>query len=188
MSSINVFEGAKTFNEGLRAGRPVTQYAISKQSSEAYFAENISNLSIIRPTNVFGANQSKTHRKYGESHVIPDLLNKIQFANNGIIKVLGDGTQRRNFLHVTDLAALLEKVINTPSNGHKIYNVRSDLTISITELVDILIKQAGAMLNVEYEPQFMSYEHMNIYNFPMSSSQDLNWEPSIKTISQGLMH
>ena len=91
-SSINVFEGKDEFlHEKLTGLDQTSTYALSKAMSEMFFTSWVSNLIIIRPTNIFGQSQMKSHKKFGESHVIPDLLTKIEQANSEI-EVFGNGT------------------------------------------------------------------------------------------------
>ncbi|CAG1769814.1 partial dTDP-4-oxo-6-deoxy-D-allose reductase, partial [uncultured bacterium] len=101
-SSINVFESNPTFDHGcIQAPPALTSYAMSKADGEREFSNVFEHFTVIRPTNVFGKRQIRTHDQFGESHVIPDLMKKIQESD--IVDVLGDGTQRRNFVLVQDL-------------------------------------------------------------------------------------
>ena len=123
ISSINVFEHMRKFCEGSIStkGRVLSSYARSKILSENYFIKNLPSVAVVRPTNVYGASQIKTHSVAGESHVIPDLLHKIGQCT-GCLDILGDGTQRRNFLHVKDLSKFILYLIRDFKPGF--YNLR----------------------------------------------------------------
>jgi len=186
MSSINIFEGEYDFVESAMKinDRELTSYSKSKLLSEIFFCENLKNIAVIRPTNVFGKSQIKTHSKIGESHVIPDLLSKIESSTNEI-QVLGDGTQKRNFLHVIDLCKFIKGLVDNFSRGF--YNIRSENTISIKELIEklILFKKKNN-LEVKFQAEYMIYEKIKIYEFKTSNVSSRGWRPSINCINKGL--
>ncbi len=183
-SSINVFEWKNEFpHEKLAWLDQKSAYALSKAMSEMFFISWISNLTIIRPTNIFGQSQMKSHSKFGESHVIPDLLTKIEQAKNEI-EVFGDGTQIRNFLHVDDINEFLIKILDL--HGQYFFNLRSEILVSINELAFELIKFTGKNLSIKFLPEFMKYEQMRIQNFDIKSIQQFGFVSNINMLSEGL--
>jgi len=165
ISSINVFENTELITDSYfyNINKPSSSYAISKLESEEYLLNNFNKILIIRPTNVFGLTQIRTSNKIGESHVIPELMQKIKESKQDIY-VLGDGTQKRNFLHVNDLCKFI--IANITFNKSDNYNVRSNITITISDLVKILLKIMNKeYLNIKYDKSFMKYEKIKIYNF-----------------------
>ncbi len=183
-SSINVFEGKDEFlHEKLTGLDQTSTYALSKAMSEMFFTSWVSNLIIIRPTNIFGQSQMKSHKKFGESHVIPDLLTKIEQANSEI-EVFGNGSQIRNFLHVDDINEFLIKILDIP--GQNYFNLRSEILTSIHELAHELIKFTGRNLSIKFLPEFMKYEQMRIQNFDIKPVQKHGFVSNINTISEGL--
>jgi UDP-glucose 4-epimerase len=179
MSSINVFENKDYFPESkiLGTNQKLSNYAESKLNSELFFCNNISNFAIIRPTNVYGSSQIKKHSKFGDSHVIPDLLHKID-SNSDTITILGDGTQKRNFLHVSDLCSFIVILLNNFSDGF--YNIRSDYTVSISELFyELIYLKNRKELRIEFAPEFMSFESISIYNFDITKVSKLGWKSKI---------
>lgn len=182
-SSINVFENDKSFYHDEVLIKPsITPYAISKWEGETFFRNNISNLTIIRPTNVFGKMQTAMHDKVGESHVIPDLLKKISHSN--VINVLGDGTQVRNFVHVQDIVEYVFANLNF--TGLNYNNLRSDMLITINTLVMELIKYASKECDVIYQKEYMKFEHFKIKNFDISPILKKGWHTKFNSIQDGL--
>lgn len=183
-STINVFETNMSFlHNKLWLIDQSTWYAISKAISEKFFEWIVNNLVVIRPTNIFGKNQIKTHKKIWESHVIPDLLHKISIAEESI-EVFGDGSQIRNFVHILDICDFIPKTFNLQWMNY--FNLRSNILITISELAQELIIFSGKKLTIKYNIEFMKYEKFKIYNFDM-------WYPiqnwflnKLNSISMGL--
>ena len=125
-STINVFETSPTFHHApIDVIDQKSPYAISKINGEQFLRREMTNLIVLRPTNIFGRNQLRRHDRVGESHVIPDLLMKID--NSDCLEVLGDGSQIRNFVHVSDLVRFVTKSLNF--HGHHFLNLRSSITV-----------------------------------------------------------
>lgn len=153
VSTLNVYEGCKSINEELHPSSP---YALSKLDGEKLFE---SCAHIVRPSNVFGKSQIGRFTQFGESHVIPDILTKINTYEE--VEIWGDGTQKRSFLHVEDLCLYLLEFLSE-DRDIAFHNVCSSLTLSIGELVDELLKFAGKKMNVRFEESYMQYEYMFI--------------------------
>ena len=180
ISSANVFEGLDNIYQPLD---PITSYAKSKVSGERFFHLNKKEkLHIIRITNIFGKSQINKFIKYGESHVIPDMFNKIE-RDSDKIEVWGDGTQTRNFLHVSDLCKYLVGFINDHSTLIKYYNVCSSITISISDLVKELLKFLNKNKKIVYNNSYMQYENIRISHF-IKEFYNIG---TILTIKEGLL-
>lgn len=182
-STINIFESDPSFaHEAIRTLPSVTPYAQSKARGEQLFSDIFENFVAIRPTNVFGKRQGRTHGMVGESHVIPDLIDKINA--NDVVQVLGDGTQLRNFVHVSDVVEFVEKMLNV--DGKHYINLRSDLTITIATLSAELAKALGRKVEFKFDPSFMKYETFQIKNFDLTPAINIGWHAKIHDISSGL--
>ncbi len=183
-SSINVFEGKDIFpHEKLRWLDQASAYALSKGMSEMFFSSWVKHLTIIRPTNIFWQSQMKSHAKFGESHVIPDLLTKIESTETEI-EVFGDGSQIRNFLHVDDITEFLTHILEI--EGQHFFNLRSDILISIENLARELIEFTKKDISIRFLPDFMKYEQMRIKNFDTMEIQKYWFSSKIGSISSWL--
>lgn len=182
-SSINVFETNPSFEQGPVRVRPaLTSYAISKEDGERMLADAFEHLTVIRPTNVFGKRQARTHDQVGESHVIPDLMKKIR--EQDIVDVLGDGTQRRNFVHVQDIVEFV--VMNLNLEGRHHFNLRSDITITIGQLARELSIFMKRDVRFRFDPSFMMLETFQIQNFDLAIPSEFGWSPRFQSIAEGL--
>lgn len=182
-SSINVFESNPSFEHGpVRVPPALTSYAMSKADGERVLAEAFEQFTVIRPTNVFGKRQTRTNDQIGESHVIPDLMKKIQ--ENDIVEVFGDGTQRRNFVHVQDIVEFVVRNLNL--EGRHYFNLRSDVTISIGELAHELASFVARDVVFRFDPSFMKLETFRIQDFDLAPANKFGWVPRIQSIAAGL--
>ena len=182
-SSINVFESDTSFAHEKIQNQPlVTPYAKSKALGEKLFSESFKDLVVIRPTNVFGKRQGRTHGVVGESHVIPDLIDKIN--SNDVVQVLGDGTQLRNFVHVMDVVRFVEKMLRV--DGKHFFNLRSSLTINIAVLAVNIAKALGKDVEFRFDPSFMRYETFQIKDFDVTPAISFGWNVTVNSIADGL--
>lgn len=182
-SSINVFENDSSFaHESILIKPSVTPYAKSKAGGEKLYADLFDNFIAIRPTNVFGKRQTRTHGMVGESHVIPDLIDKIN--ENEIVQVLGDGTQLRNFVHVMDVVRFVDKMIRV--DGIHYFNLRSNLTITIAILAQQLAKALGKSVRFQFDSSYMKYETFQIINFDLAPAIKFGWNAEIHNLASGL--
>lgn len=182
-SSINVYETGQPYeHDALQEINQRSFYALSKAKSERQIEKKIENIMIIRPTNIFGKNQIRRHNQYGESHVIPDLLKKIE--TEACLEVFGDGTQIRNFVHVGDVNEFIIK--NLYFTGKQYFNIRSNITINIAELTRELLKYTQANKKIKYRREYMKYEIFKISEFDMTLPVKLGWAQKINSITQGL--
>jgi UDP-glucose 4-epimerase len=182
-SSINVFEDSGGYrHEPLPSTGQTSPYALSKALGERLFEGSGLQLTVVRPTNIFGCSQVRLHSRFGESHVIPDLLAKIEGAD--AVEVFGDGSQMRNFVHVRDVCRFVE--CNLSGDGNRYFNLRSSITLTISQLVDLLAAHCGKTVEVTYRPEYMKLERSPIIEFDMGVPSRFGWSESVSSISEGL--
>ena len=96
----------------------------------------------LMPTNLYGPNDNFDLRT---SHVLPALLRKFhegKVNNLSNVELWGSGNPKREFLHVDDLgSAVVFALKNEMSEA--LYNVGSDLELSIKELSEIIKTAVG---------------------------------------------
>lgn len=168
VSSLNVFEqvpGAFFEDFISTAYIPTNPYSLSKFLGEKLFKDQFLHYWIVRPSNIFGKSQLGGLIKYGESHVIADLLDKIEKAKEGeCIEVWGDGTQVRNFIHVSDLCRILVSILYN-SKGSDIINAGSQISMTIKEVAESLIKFKNKKLDIKFLPHYNKYERVDFSKF-----------------------
>ncbi|MEM1642615.1 MAG: NAD-dependent epimerase/dehydratase family protein, partial [Desulfurococcaceae archaeon] len=116
--------------------RPVSVYGASKASCEslihAYSKLYGVNAIILRYANIVGP-----RLRHG---VIYDLLTKLT-RNKEVLEVLGDGTQVRSYLYITDAVdATLVAWLKSPS-GYNVYNIGNIDWITVNDIVDVILSE-----------------------------------------------
>lgn len=182
-SSSCVFERTENVAHGpLQESNQFSFYGKAKKLGEDFIQSHFDEFVIVRPTNIFGASQICHDRPYGHSQVIPELLKKIDQGT--VLEVFGDGSQIRNFIHVSDVCLFIEKVLENPKQAW--FNIRSDIHITIETLAKELIKFRKKDISIQYKPEFMKLEPNPLPCYNIDELQQLDWSPKIKDIITGL--
>jgi len=104
----------------------------------------------VMPANLYGMNDNF---RPGECHVIPALINKFHYAKTrglDTVTCFGDGSPRREFLHVDDLAEACIFVMQN-YNSSETLNIGSDSDISIKELSDMICEMIGFTGEIKWD-------------------------------------
>lgn len=92
-------------------------------------------LKIVRPFNIYG----ERYKWVGEySSAIPMLVKKI-LDNQNPIYAWGSGKQRRSYMHASDCARIMNKIMDINESNITV-NIGTEETISIAELVALICK------------------------------------------------
>ena len=125
---------------------PISLYGAAKLGCEAMYIAYSKTLGfrvvIARYANIVGP-----RTRHG---VIWDFINKL-LRNPRRLEILGDGTQRKSYLHVSDaieatihLAKLLDRV-----ESYDVFNVGNRDWVTVREIADIVVEDMG-LSSVEY--------------------------------------
>ncbi|NJE08218.1 SDR family NAD(P)-dependent oxidoreductase [Thermococcus sp. M39] len=147
-SSSTVYGDAKVIPtpEDYAPLEPISVYGGAKLAAEALisgYAHTFDIKSLVfRLANIIGERSN-----HG---VIYDFINKLK-ANPNRLEILGDGTQRKSYLHVSDtvegMLYLFEK-FREEGKVYDVYNLGSDDWITVKEIAEIVSKEMG--LNPEF--------------------------------------
>lgn len=122
---------------------PISSYGASKMAGEgfitAYSHYYGSRATIFRFANIVGKNS--THG------VIFDFIKKLR-KNSKELEILGDGSQRKSYMHVTDCVSSILHV-HEYSRKTDIYNLGNRNTTSVVKIADEVTSQMG-LENVHY--------------------------------------
>ena len=109
-----------------------------QELAAGYFArEHGMRILVLRPFNLYGANY--VMRPMERAHVIPALVKRVLDGEDPLV-VWGSGTQRRNFLHASDGAEIVRRLIVRGAEGP--VNIGYEDDISIAELVTLICEVA----------------------------------------------
>jgi len=128
------------------------------------------------PTNLYGTNDNYHPEN---SHVLPSLVRKVITAKNNdesFIKVWGDGTPLREFLHVDDLAEACFFLMKYYDESEHI-NIGSGNEISIKKLAELIINKAECKLQIRFDK---SKPNGTLRKFlDTSKIKKIGWSPKI---------
>ena len=117
--------------------RQTSLYGMSKLAAEgilsAYSLNYGLRVSVFRFVSIVGP-------RYSHGHII-DFVNKLN-KNSNSLEILGDGQQRKSYLHVSDLIEAIRLVLLTHSEEtesfFEIYNVGNDEYCTVTESAKVI--------------------------------------------------
>ncbi len=152
---------------------PISPYGVSKLAVERYIEVYSLLYKIpavsLRLFSVFGPRQPK--------QVIYDFMCKLR-ENHKILRVLGDGTQQRDFNYVTNVVdAMLLLATEAPFIG-EVYNVASGKTHSIANLVQELCEVLELEPHVEYSGSVRPGD-AEIWKVDISKITSLGYSPKM---------
>lgn len=159
---------------------PICSYGVVKVAIENYlgvFSELYGlEALIIRPSNVYGPRQSLIKAQ----GAIPVFLRKI--LNRQTLQIWGDGTVKRDFLYVSDLARLCQMAFETNKTG--IFNAGSGYALSLNEVIHLIEVETKLMAQVEYQ-ESRSFDVKEIALDISKAKAMFDWHPTT-SISDGI--
>ena len=162
-------------------------YAIAKiagiKMCQAYRKQFGFNAVAVMPTNLYGPNDNFDHN-YG--HVLPSLIAKFhgskEKSEHWVVKLWGDGSPKREFLHVDDLAEALYIIMERYDDG-EIINVGTGEDITIKELSEMIVEVTGYENEYEWDTTKPNGTLRKVLN--VDKVKSLGWEPKIE-LKEGL--
>jgi len=132
----------------------IRSYAVSKiagiEMCRAYRMQYGCNFVSIIPPNLYGPGDNY-HPQH--SHVVAGILRRTheaKLAGGSEFVVWGDGTPRRELLHVDDLADAMKCIMRAPTT-HDLYNVGCDSDLAISELALMIADIVGFTGEIVYD-------------------------------------
>jgi len=156
-------------------------YAIAKiagiKMCQAYRRQYGLNAISLMPTNLYGPNDNFDHNS---SHVLPALISKfhgsLDKSKHWVVKLWGDGSPMREFLHVDDLAeacyTCMEKY-----DGEEHINVGTGEDVTIKELAETIVDVVGYDNDYEWDTSKPNGTPRKVLN--VDKIKSLGWEPKI---------
>ncbi len=162
-------------------------YAIAKiagiKMCQAYRKQYGLNAIAVMPTNLYGPNDN-FDINYG--HVLPSLLAKfhgsLEKSKHWVVKLWGDGSAKREFLHVDDLAEAL-LICMERYDSDEIINIGTGEDVSIKELAEMIVEITGYKNDYEWDTSKPNGTPRKVLN--VDKIKSLGWEPKI-SLREGL--
>ena len=156
-------------------------YAVAKiagiKMCKAYRKQYGFNSICLMPTNLYGPNDNYD---LDSSHVLPALIRKFYEAamlRHGKVRLWGDGSALREFLHVDDLAEAAFTCMKD-YDSDEIINVGTGKDISIKELAMTIADVIGYKGDIEWDTSKPNGTPRKVLN--VDKIKELGWEPKIE--------
>jgi nucleoside-diphosphate-sugar epimerase len=144
-SSVYGADGVMPYREELNTDRPLSPYAASKKAAEVlsytYNCLHGLDISVLRYFTVYGP------------ACRPDMsaFRFVQWIREGRpVTVFGDGSQRRDFTYVDDIAA--GTIAALRPLGYEVINLGSDRPVAIIDVIRMIEAQTGQRARLEFRP------------------------------------
>jgi len=166
---------------------PISNYGAMKLSSEALISASLESfldkVCIYRFPNVVGV--PATHG------VILDFIKKLK-KNKSILQVLGDGTQQKTYIHVSELVEAMLFINKNTDNGMHYYNIGAmDDGVSVKQIAEETIKIASPNAEIKYENGDRGWVgDVPRFFYSVNKLKILGWTPkksSLDAIKQAVM-
>lgn len=156
-------------------------YAIAKiagiKMCQAYRKQYGFNAISLMPTNLYGPNDNFD---FESSHVLPAMIAKFyetsKHSKYWEVKLWGDGSPRREFLYVDDLAEACFFCMKNYDSSEPI-NVGTGVDVTISELANIVSGVVGFSGDVEWDITKPNGTPRKVLD--VSKIKSLGWEPKI---------
>jgi nucleoside-diphosphate-sugar epimerase len=102
---------------------------------------------VLRQSNLYGPYDKFDLAK---GHVFAATVVKVMNSDNKIT-VWGTGEEERDLLHVSDLINCIETVLKKQESYYELINVGLGKSITISDLVELIITASGKNLSIEYD-------------------------------------
>ena len=138
---------AVAFAEDYGPSVPISTYGASKLACEGLIAAYCHMFEVtgraFRFANVVGPRQT-----HGVGY---DFVRRLK-ADPARLRILGDGTQKKSYIHVEDVLAAIRLADASTTRNYEVFNVATDDYITVTEIADLALRVSGLVSgNVQYE-------------------------------------
>jgi len=167
-------------DEGHRT-EPLSAYGIHKLAVEKcleYYGRTYQlNYNILRVSNPYGEGQNP----FSNQGVVAVFLAKALMHQP--IEIWGDGSVMRDYIFVDDVIIACIKILNYQGKN-SVFNVGSGVGYSLQEIIRIIQKTTGSILDINYLAGRVQDVPANILDISLMK-KEVKWSPEI-TINEGI--
>ena len=151
-SSAAVYGETRTAAVETRAPRPQDPYAISKFAIELDLQAAAKSFNL--PFVIF-----RLHNVYGEKQNIVDPCRNVigifmrQILEGAPLTIFGDGSQKRSFTHVSEIAPVIAGAINNSRAQNQIFNLGTDRQTSVLQIAEMVSHAMGVKTKIKFLPE-----------------------------------
>lgn len=139
-----------------------------------FFAElGDTRFTIVRHSNIYGP-----HDKFDTTrgHVFAATMAKVMATDK--VVVWGNGSEKRDLLHVSDLVKAFESVIDREPNIYDVFNIGSGQSVTVGELVSKINSISSMNLPIQYDTSRPTID-TNIILDITKAKDVLGWHPQV---------
>ncbi len=148
---------------------------ISEQLCKGYNRDFGVPVIIFRPFNIYGLGQN-------ENFLIPLILKQIHEQGEVHLK---DSRPKRDFIHVDDVVKAYCKAVEYNKTDFDIFNLSTGVSYSVKEIAEILVKNSGEEVKIEFTEEQRENEILNTVADIKKVKDRMDWQPII-SIEEGL--
>lgn len=158
---------------------PMSNYGAMKLSSEAIISASLETflekVCIYRFPNIVGV--PATHG------VLLDFIKKLK-KDRSVLEVLGNGTQTKAYLHVTDLVEGMIFIKNNTANGLNYFNLGAiDDGVSVKQIAEEVIKFVSPNTKINYQNSDRGWVgDVPKFYYSVKKLKDLGWTPRMSSL------
>jgi UDP-glucose 4-epimerase len=132
--------------EGYGPMEPISLYGATKLSAESLICTYAKSFGFeatsLRLANIIGPRS--------DHGVIPDFIEKLE-ENDDVLHVLGNGKQRKSYLHVDDCVKAILTAARNRKYDYEVFNVGNEDAVAVSRIVELVIEAFGCDARIEYE-------------------------------------
>jgi UDP-glucose 4-epimerase len=168
--------GDKPLTEDIGPLFPISNYGAMKLASEALISAAVESwlkqAYIFRFPNVIG-----TPATHG---VIMDFIRKLQETPKNL-QVLGDGSQKKSYLHVKDLIDAMSKVRSSSHDRLNYFNIGAgDSGISVHDIANIVVQEVSPNATITFGKGDKGWVgDVSRFTYSIEKLKGLGWRPSM---------
>jgi UDP-glucose 4-epimerase len=155
---------------------PISTYGASKLACEGLISAYCHMFELqgraFRFANVVGARQT-----HGVGY---DFVRRLK-ADPTRLRILGDGTQKKSYIHVDDVIAAIRLADERTRQAYDVFNVASDDYITVREIADLAVEVSGippGKTNYEFTGCDRGWKgDVPVVRFDCSKIKSLGWRP-----------
>ena len=158
---------------------PISNYGAMKLSSEALISASLEafldKVCIYRFPNVVGV--PATHG------VILDFIKKLK-KDSSTLEVLGNGTQQKTYLHVSELVEAMLFINNNTDNGMNYYNIGAmDDGVFVKQIAEETAKVASPNAKINYQKTDRGWVgDVPRFYYSVVKLKELGWSPKMSSL------
>jgi UDP-glucose 4-epimerase len=158
---------------------PISNYGAMKLSSEALISASLETfldkVCIYRFPNVVGV--PATHG------VILDFIRKLK-KDMSTLQVLGNGTQQKTYLHVSELVEAMLFINNNTNNGMNYYNIGAmDDGVFVKQIAEETVKVVSPNAKIKYQETDRGWVgDVPRFYYSVNKLKDLGWFPKMSSL------